>query len=86
MFTHGVRPAGPDATTARGLIPEGGALLSTNDLVEAYRQCPVSSRGAQASIVVIWSAEPSHCMYGVPFVSQGTEVAVVVVVCLSINY
>ena len=38
-----------------GLVPEEVApLLATNDLADAYRQCPVSERDAGASIIAIW--------------------------------
>ena len=52
-----------------GLVPEDVApLLATNDLVDAYRQCPVSEIHAGATIIAIW-VEAGNCwqcceMYG----------------------
>jgi len=54
------------------LLPEEWApVLSTNDLVEAYRQCPVAEEDSRASIIAIW-VEDQHqwmfCeMYGLAF-------------------
>ena len=79
-LTHSLRAVDLDAETAQGLMPEGvPPLLSTNDFVEAYRQCPVSSRDAQASIVAIWSADPAQWMFremhGLAFGSSASVLA-----------
>ena len=71
-LTHGLRAVDLSAADAQGLMPEGWApLLSTNDLVEAYRQCPVSDRDAKASIIALWAADTNEwkfCeMYGLAF-------------------
>ena len=71
-LTHGSRAVDLSAEQAQGLMPEGWApLLSTNDIVEAYRQCPVSSRDAKASILAFWTAGSNQwefCeMYGLAF-------------------
>ena len=71
-YNNGISAEKLTSEDVPGLVPEEVApLLAANDLVDAYRQCPVSERDAGASIIAIW-VEADKCwqfceMYGLAF-------------------
>ena len=63
-YTHGLRAEDLNIVQVRNFRPEEMLpLISTNDLADAYRQCPVSDKDARASIIATWVGDDNSWMF-----------------------